>query len=82
MRPKRWPTDEIRGAPKTNALAFIEPTLFSSYASDHCAAVLMALASDEDFNVFNQPDRGPIILGDLRNYPEEDNRFDIIGVIE
>jgi len=64
------------GALRTNSLAYVEPNVFSRYASMPLQAVLIAFA---DSNLVSKLGQGqlPVILGWKRVYPEENNTYKV-----
>lgn len=60
--------------PRTESVAVVEPSVFSRYASDALAAVLMAFAETNDLGRLTSG-KDIFLLGNIRRYPEENNTF-------
>jgi hypothetical protein len=73
---QRWSPSPKNGAPRTNAFAFVEPGVFSHYASYCCSPVLMALADSNQLLNLEQK-KSPVIIGARRIYAEENNTYKI-----
>ena len=71
---QRWP--KSKGLPRTKSLGFIEPTVFSCYATPALTSVLSAFA---DSNQLSRLKSGSeiVILNTWRDYPEESNTFTV-----
>ncbi|MGA9452187.1 MAG: TlpA disulfide reductase family protein [Verrucomicrobiia bacterium] len=71
---RRWP--ESKGLPRTKSLGYIEPTIFSRYATPALTSVLSAFA---DSNELSRLESGSdiVILDTWREYPEESNTFTV-----
>jgi hypothetical protein len=71
---QRWP--KSKGLPRTESLGFIEPTVFSRYATPALTSVLSAFA---DSNELSRLKSGGeiVILNTYRSYPEESNTFTV-----
>ena len=71
---QRWP--KSKGLPRTKSLGYIEPTIFSRYATPALTSVLSAFA---DSNELSRLESGSeiVILDTWREYPEESNTFTV-----
>lgn len=67
---------ENPGGPRNRQLGYVEPDLFSRYASHALEAVLLSFC---DGNMLGQlsSNQEPVILGTFRAYPEEDNKYTV-----
>jgi len=71
---QRWP--ESKGLPRTHSIGYIEPTVFSRYATPALTSVLSAFA---DSNELSRLESGNeiVILNSWCSYPEESNTFTV-----
>ncbi len=74
----RFPEEPGKGQPRDRSLGYVEPTLFSRYASHAALPVLIALASTNAIYEMAYSNRYSTILGTLRHYPEESNTFRVL----
>jgi hypothetical protein len=72
----RFPKFPGKGLPRDKALGYVEPSVFSRYATHALASVLLAFADD---NQLSRLEKGQdlVILGDVRDYPEESNTYSV-----
>ena len=73
---QRYPETPGKGLARDQILGYVEPTVFSRYATHSTAGVLLAFADGKSLT-YLQALEEPIILGDLRAFPEEDNKYDV-----
>jgi hypothetical protein len=73
---QRFPDLPGNNQPRDRSLAFVEPDVFSRYATHALACVLLAFA---DSNMLTRIEAGQelVILGNERRYPEEDNSYTV-----
>lgn len=72
--PQKWSNGPQTSLLRTNSLAYVEPSVFSRYASFALQPILVAFA---DSNLLSNLEKGqiPAILGNMRVYPEENNIY-------
>jgi hypothetical protein len=73
---QRYPETPGKGMPRNQSLAYVEDTVFARFATHPTAAVLMALANTNLFQVLRLHEE-PVILGGQRSFPEESNEYTI-----
>lgn len=71
------PVPHVEGTPRTNGIAYLEPAVFSNYATYALAAVLLSFANSNQLADLEEK-KIPLILGRIRIYPEESNTY-VIG---
>ena len=73
---KRFPRFPGKGLPRDQALGYVEPSVFSRYATHALASVLLAFA---DGNQLSRLEKGQdlVILDTVRDYPEESNTYSV-----
>lgn len=71
---QRYPEEPGKGLPRDRSLGYIEPTIFSRYATPPSQALLMALADAHAAAALTNP-ATPVVLSDIRTYPEEESRY-------
>lgn len=72
---QRFPEEHGKGLPRSKSLAYMEPTVFSRYATHPTAALCMALADSNAVAMLTNPEAPPILLGTVRIYPEEKSHY-------
>jgi hypothetical protein len=70
------PIPHNNGAPRTNCIGYVEPNVFSYYATYGLSAVLTSFADSNQLADLEQK-KMPVILGRLRIYPEENNTYKV-----
>lgn len=78
---QRYPDYPGKHLPRDKALAYVEPTIYSRYATDALAGMLMGFANDASLAQL-QTRETQVILGVRRLYPEEDNKYHITRTSE
>lgn len=73
---QRYPGTPGKGMARDQILGYVEPSVFSRYATHSTAGVLLALAGGKSL-AYLQALEEPVILGDLRAFPEEDNKYEV-----
>jgi len=82
-RLSRFPDRPGKGQPRDRALGFVEPSVFSRYATAASTPVILSFASAEALERLKQG-KEMVILAKERKYPEEDNSYNVLhlgGVI-
>jgi len=74
---QRFPETPRKGLPRDKSLGVMEPTIFSRYATHATAALLMMLGDSNSVAVLTDASRPPILLGTLRVFSEEKNRYNL-----
>lgn len=71
----RFPEALRKNLPKNHSLAYLEPVVYSRYATAEGKALAMALAGHEAAQSLTNKESPPIMLTDLRMYPEEASNY-------
>jgi hypothetical protein len=74
---QRFPSEPGKGLPRDKSIGYIEPTIFSRYSTHATAALLMALADHNAVVALTNAGGHPILLGTIRQYPEEASAFSL-----
>ncbi len=71
---QRYPNTPGKGMARDQALGYVEPSVFSRYATAALTGVLLSFANDEALNRITSGGE-LVILGNERRFPEENNTF-------
>lgn len=73
---QRWHDARRMGLPRDKSLGFVEPNVFSRWATEALVSVLIAFA-DSNALTHLQDGQFPVNLGPRRLYPEENNTYTV-----
>jgi len=73
---QRFPDFPGKGEPRDKSLGFVEPSVFSRYATHALTSVLLALTSSNALAGL-ETGQDVVVLGGERKYPEENNAYKV-----